>query len=312
MDGYFRRLASRALGLEPSVQPPMPSLFGRAEVWVDPGDTAPLYTWPSPSGEAALEDEARHTSPGSPDSSGARQPIVRAAPLQVQDQGEDDTDHWGEEFSPDPTFAPTPTRATPPSSPRRVAGIGATPEPTLPDRDLADQDDGSARQDSTGSPAANVAMPYTPASAPHTWQVRPHQRAERRLMADGGPEGDLDGVGSEPSPSPPGDMPAGRKHHRRPSAPTSPLPVEDHPPLRSEPHSAAMPRSGVATRARSIPTAAPAAEPIATPTVEVTIGRIEVRSVAAPNPVPAPARRPEARPALSLDDYLRARRESKA
>jgi hypothetical protein len=49
---------------------------------------------------------------------------------------------------------------------------------------------------------------------------------------------------------------------------------------------------------------------IASPTVEVSIGRIEVRATSGPVPNPAP--RPTPAPNLSLDDYLRRRRGDQA
>ncbi|HEY4588516.1 MAG TPA: hypothetical protein VII86_04790, partial [Thermoanaerobaculia bacterium] len=55
--------------------------------------------------------------------------------------------------------------------------------------------------------------------------------------------------------------------------------------------------------------AGPAAAPASEPTIRVTIGRIEVRA-AAPAPPPAPAPRPAA-PRLTLEDYLRRRREER-
>jgi hypothetical protein len=47
----------------------------------------------------------------------------------------------------------------------------------------------------------------------------------------------------------------------------------------------------------------------APPSVQVTIGRVEVRAILTP-PVP-PQRRPPARPRLSLDEYLRQRHSSR-
>jgi hypothetical protein len=44
----------------------------------------------------------------------------------------------------------------------------------------------------------------------------------------------------------------------------------------------------------------------AAPTIEVTIGRIEVRAVTPPPAIPPPARQRQAPPKMSLDDYLRA------
>lgn len=44
----------------------------------------------------------------------------------------------------------------------------------------------------------------------------------------------------------------------------------------------------------------------AAPTIEVTIGRIEVRALTPPAPPPAPSRQRQAPPKMSLDDYLRA------
>ena len=47
------------------------------------------------------------------------------------------------------------------------------------------------------------------------------------------------------------------------------------------------------------------------PTIQVTIGRIEVRATPPPQPLAPPPAPPRARPALSLDDYLAKRREVK-
>ena len=53
--------------------------------------------------------------------------------------------------------------------------------------------------------------------------------------------------------------------------------------------------------------AEPEAKPEGTPTIQVTIGRVEVRAITPPA-TPAPRTRPaRPGPALSLDDYLRER-----
>jgi hypothetical protein len=65
------------------------------------------------------------------------------------------------------------------------------------------------------------------------------------------------------------------------------------------------PRAEVRAAVRSDGRPAPAAET----TVRVTIGRIEVRATA-PAPAPAPAARPTG-PRLTLDEYLRRRREGR-
>lgn len=65
-------------------------------------------------------------------------------------------------------------------------------------------------------------------------------------------------------------------------------------------------RPAPAVERRSAPRQVAEAPPAAPPTIQVTIGRIEVRAAPAP-PAAGPA--PAARPALSLDDYLRQRNQ---
>jgi len=55
---------------------------------------------------------------------------------------------------------------------------------------------------------------------------------------------------------------------------------------------------------------APGAEREITPTIKITIGRVDVRAVTPERPAPRPT--PERRPALSLDDYLKQRSGGKA
>lgn len=63
-----------------------------------------------------------------------------------------------------------------------------------------------------------------------------------------------------------------------------------------------------ATTAAGKRVASPLSESYGSPTIKVTIGRIDVRAVTPPAPVsPAPVRVQRARPALSLDDYLKQR-----
>jgi hypothetical protein len=89
-------------------------------------------------------------------------------------------------------------------------------------------------------------------------------------------------------------------------APTAPEP--EHRPLpdlerRPEPRQREVPRGGIVpvVSARRETPVEPAAEPVPTPAVHVSIGRVEVRAVK-PEPLPARTRRPTR--AMNLDEYL--------
>jgi hypothetical protein len=90
----------------------------------------------------------------------------------------------------------------------------------------------------------------------------------------------------------------------RPAAPALPLLNPVLPPV---------PRAPIASRGHTRATASfpAAAGPSPTPTIQVTIGRVEVRAIMPAVPVPEPRAR-SVEPKLSLDDYLRSRNGSAA
>jgi hypothetical protein len=142
-----------------------------------------------------------------------------------------------------------------------------------------------------------------PASAP--------SRAQQRRPSEPAHAPQALSVAPAPRPEPPQlARPAADPAWPRPRPHSVPAREPRPPPAAPTPRQVAVrPEPVRPTRARPVPASVPRSAPQVEP-VRVTIGRVEVRAVAAPAPAAPPARRPaDARPGLSLQDYL-SRREA--
>jgi hypothetical protein len=287
MTDFLRRLAERAAGAAPGVRPALPPRFAPAAAplpvaepaWEEPPAAveaeAPRPTAPRPA--VPSREEARPVAPSPPRTE---------APLDASVVARSETLPASLDRAPSsvaPRIAPPLVEhddapvapARPSAPPEQHVAAAAQPRTDVP---------ASASPPRSTAPPALVAPPPTTLSV--SAEVRPEaspavrpalavptRRAASPLSAE--PE---DG-GARPGTAP---GTAGRGG-AEPSAPPS----------------AAYAPGSVRVAGRS-------AEPAGPPVIEVTIGRVEVRAAQAA-PAPKPARTAPRAPAVSLDDYLRAR-----
>ena len=305
MPDFLTRLASRAMGLGPQAEPVIPAMFApeagpplEGGLDVSAGDAGLLVSAVSPR-------ETPHLSPA-PISEMPAQPVVlppssvpiRAASIEASRAGQ-----------PSPPVVPAPASEA----------IVSFPAATRPQQVVA-------------SGVAAATPPTSPSPGPVTHAVP--------VWASAGAAAGEPAISTQSDlPAPPGARQAERPgHFDRSDAPPPravpvpwdmpeggpllmpPAPVEGRPSsARSTPPHRAGPRAaGTDYAGRSAPRrragqvdAAGVGTPHAPATVEITIGRVEVRAL---HP-PAPADRREvaapAAPALSLEDYLRGQSEGR-
>lgn len=299
MNGYLHQLAARHLGVEDHLAPLRPALYGPWPL----ADPAPPRR-PVADAGLDLDEDVRVVDPHEP--SAARRPAV------------------GTSTGPQPETAPRPRpghQSTAGPALRRPDPDGALPRP-------AGTAAGHVRQEtvSRGDRAASDG----PAATSHRAEAPPLPAAEGRVPLATVPAGH---IAPQPSPSVAGRasehrLPAtGRvrvaplaleRHEPPPDAPSSRITVEPWrvAAVRYEPEPVPL----VPLAARRMPqprSAVPGAGVDAGPggveqTIEVTIGRVEIR--ATPAAVAPPASRPAPAPrTMSLDAYLRRRaREPRA
>ncbi len=202
-----------------------------------------------------------------------------------------------------------------PPAPQPQADIGpadqAAPEPpaTQPPPRHAPQPAARERQPSElPVPAAAESAPAPLAAQPLTPQRPPAPPSGEEARPSRPPA--APGPAENPAPAPPRVQPAQtivQQSERQTSLPAATAPPAEKT-TRLEPALSAPPANGLQPAlSPPPPTSAqpPAAGP--EPVINVTIGRVEIRAVAAP---PPPQRTPRTEPAvMSLEDYLRRRRE---
>lgn len=301
MNTYLQRLLQRSVApAEGAVAPRLPSRFEPSPF--GPGRNAPAASTPS-----APDAAAEH--PIAPAATAGR--LATASPAQPEPGS---PGHAGPPEVADPRLPPVapartvvppaaPAPAPPSLTPRREAGTGERADATAPP---------AAAPQTTPSPARRplpAAHPGDPARG-----EAPAPRVEKHRTADHLPPSP--NVPERPEPAPASLAPRAESletmSHReqaiRPHSPAAPrdpaAPGLDHEgALRPRREASVVPPEGLSRRDER-----GAAE---APVIRITIGRVEVRAVSPPQrtaPPPPPRPRP---PALSLDDYLKQRREDR-
>jgi hypothetical protein len=210
--------------------------------------------------------------------------------------------------------APAPGRRNRPAAPSAIPETGETIGPLEPRRDASDSAEAPHVWPSVPAPRIPPASSETPAAVPVT--QRPDSLLIERVIRDASPARE-----AAPASPPSGPSPAAAReireifrdretrierqfHHT--SATASGVPLQA--PLRErliQPLMAAQPKGTRAEPQPSVPQPSQPAEPV----IHVSIGRIEVRAV---NETPRGRTEKQARPAMSLDEYLRSRERGAA
>ncbi len=283
---FLTRLAARALNRAPVVRPRLPSLF---ELGPETGGPAA-----EPGLEPASEPEAPRAFFAPPASVApaafAPEPVARevtgdapaaVAPAAISAQGGMRAPRSGGEE--------TPVRSRRESIPPAV-GSGQQAEPAR-----------SVQPGRPGAPAAGL----RPASGP----VKDRSPASRLAAdADSSPETRRSGQAVPAAAVLEAPAPAAAASTLRPSIEIEARSAAAVPELRPGPRAMPGRRGQLGVRPAAPPAEAAAAD--AEHVVQVTIGRIDVRAVH-PRPAPARARREPAQPRVSLEEYLRRRREGR-
>jgi hypothetical protein len=298
MSDFFSRLAERALGTAPLAQPVI----------------APAFS-PDPGVAGAVVESAEWVEPALPgqvQASGLSEPWetpIQPSSLTISEQPVTTTPREAPTIPPAqaPQSMPPPETSMPEPRPRRTSprhrqeaqGRLPLPQEAKPPTD-----------------APTIETPELSVEARAEQQVilvpvsgereRPSYRAISSLMA--APQ-----ITASPEPQPDAEhptrspilQPAITPARRRRGSPTS----------QDQPHVEAQVKAQVTTPASSLAStpATPANEVEAPvePSIRVTIGRVEVRLVQPPAPAKALPARNVSSPALSLDDYLKQRREGR-
>ena len=295
---FLTRLAERVLGVAPVVQPVTPPMFA-----------------PEPAGHSTgLEwDSEATTSPGDPDRprapSARETPPARDAPA---GRPADAAMAQQEDQSGDALSSATP--GSPRGTPESRSGASHLSESGSSERGAM-----TGKEDQRGPSRTTARHPQTPPESPHHAEPGP----TRRGLPLGPPSAEdeseeavfrplrtlLDLVQGEtvpPLPSPGAqatldtseDTPASKATLDRPEPPDAPPPVAPRM-VRPQLDGSYLERGPQEPRVAAPESTAPA--------IRVTIGRIEVRAITPPPPIPPAQRTTPARPgpALSLDDYLK-------
>ena len=319
MTDFLTRLAERALGVAPVAHPLIPSLYAPdvngllSELAETEDDSTPATkepsaldaTGPSPPVLGPADAAGRHSADPFGWSAVADSIRHDATPSEVASAPTGRT-------SADPSSGrrpPLPAGTTPARSPvadREHRGHARVP-PIVPERPVVP----GAKPPVT--PSVRRALPATSSlDETHSWRpLGPRVVANEtaslavREPRDSGPSAEVTDLGAGPL------LRSTPKPARRSSRPgeVEPYLVMPRPDaFSSGPSRDGAPPPLAVTRQRPS-LEVPPAPTAAAPTIRVTIGRIEVRAAAPPAPPePEPTHRPE--PALSLDDYLKGRREA--
>lgn len=282
MSDYLTRLARKALGREPVLQPRLPGLFEPSTVGGLMGETASRSE-----GLSEAEPPAR-TAPDQPPSPLRPRGVVPratpASPPQPAPIQPPSGEQRPREASPVPARG---NRAAP-----AVEETATLPEVVGPLTRPQRREGGVSPPGPQSGPAAEAARPAALKAPP------PEPLAPQPQPSDA----------VEPAATPVDRLPGHETARIDRSGPTRlrvaapPAPVTAAPPL-AEPAPAPT-RSE--SRAARIQTSSPTA-----PTIRVSIGRVEVRLLAPPAP-PSPSPLSQRKPAISLDDYLRGRHGGRA
>jgi hypothetical protein len=294
MADFLTRLASRTLGLAPMAEPviapmfaPDPSLPAMAGS-DEPLDAAQQAAEPvEPRGAAGLPS-------ASPIENAVRPVAARSRPDPTEARLAPPS--VGEMTSRAATAAPddgivrdSPTRRRPPLSSAAASEIADEDALLMPAAGAMERR--SPVEASMPAETPLLARPYSPdpSRTPAAWREEPADSVVRSVAGRGrgAPLSSWD-VGPDESlllPLNPAETPSMRRDARAPAVVTPADELE--PPRRAERgQAAAMP-------------------PSSPPTIEVTIGRVEVRAVHPPAPVARPKAAAPAAPSLSLEEYLR-------
>jgi hypothetical protein len=288
MIDFLNRLAARALGVAPVATPMIPTIYSASPGWIEAdrgadraGEARGVLAGPTiPGGgfDRRADSSAWYPEdtidPSLPMPEPARHPQDTIDPSLPMPEGRPGR-------RPGRDLTPAPGNSGPEPTPVPV------PRPGL--ADLPGWDDGAAPARGVDDGAARIArLARSPGIGGEDRPIVPGLRPA---------------PGDEPRVMPIGAGAAGRVE----AGIAPPAPVR----ARGEPTPSALPVIGdhgprITPRARRGPAARPGPE---APSIRVTIGRIEVRAeFVTPAPAPAPAR-PLRPSSLSLDDYLRQRRE---
>lgn len=284
MSHFLQRLARRALGNAPGVQPRIPSRFedgGGAMAAIEVREAVRATEQPPalrPVVGTRPEPERRRPTGSAPEPASPSRPRPRrddegSTPTGPPPRG---TPRAHAAPGPEPSSKAETSRhpETPTRRPETVSG----PRPAVPHRHPR-APSSETRLDTAPSPEPQVARGAAPPESPPSVTVRPTAvRVENRERRN------------PPSPRPgESESPSAQRASIRPR-----VDVET-----SLPVSRGERRNGSRQRTQDTP---------AEPAVRVTIGRVEVRAIQPASP-PAPRRLPE--PRLTLEDYLRQRREGR-
>lgn len=282
MSDYLSRVAAQALGRVEVVRPRLSSLFEPASMSARSASGPEVQEWmgaaSTPAEDGAAFDAGSPTLPAMRAATGGH--LGAASPAAAPRDAPAARQPGPSDVAGDPIWSARPLTGNEPEEPGHAA---------RPSRAPGDQ----------GPPAASPTPPPSPRSR-RTPALPPSRIAEPAVLEPDRPapapaRGRVSTVSVAPVPE-----------SLRPFGP----PHEPAPPARP-PGSGVVVAQPQMTRHAEPPPHSPAesrAIPAPAPTIKVTIGRVEVRAIMPPAAAPRPARaRPG--PALSLEDYLKQRRE---
>ncbi|MFL5801932.1 MAG: hypothetical protein ACJ8CR_09345 [Roseiflexaceae bacterium] len=280
MSDFLSNLAARSLSLAPVVQPRPRSLFEAAPArgMLEPEPALEQYSIAT---TAPIEpSEQRDSTRTRATQAGTQQYMAEAGPPLVQ-------------------------RAQPPQAPLDHSWLEAQPALGLPQRAPQPQADRREAHDATAlAPPRRPAPELAPEEArstarPHKHRVVPevapavveHEQADRARV-------------ERPAPAEPPGVPTPREGETQSAARPIVTPIIERIVREAHADRTQPPHGGGAARPTLAPQPAAPEQQAAQPTIQVTIGRIEVRATPSAT---STRRAPSAAPTLSLDEYLRSR-----
>lgn len=296
---FLARLAARQVRPGQGLRPGLPSRFEPpprdAPGAPDPTHDAPGA--PDPAADAPRASAPAHDAPGS----GRAPQHPQAGPAAGQ--------------TPQPRDRPGELQSAPSVRETVSASARATGKQPRGDRTAepargptASPDDGTATTGGRTSPPPSAPQPEA-APAATTLDARPPGPPTSRTPAPASPPTLAPPAPTDPEASAPvvreTTVPATGRREAEVAAPSPGTEGRGAPePARSQEEVARLVPGRWPTRTADVPAPLSSAAPPEPPAVEVTIGRLEVHAVSPPRPV---RRRDEAKPVLSLEDYLAGR-----